>query len=36
MNSVLDSETLRERETQNGLPVQSSGPNLALRDGQGL
>jgi hypothetical protein len=41
MNSFLDSETLRERERREGRPkmgspVQSSGPNLALRDGQGF
>jgi hypothetical protein len=38
MNSVLDSENLREREVRpkTGSPVQSSGSNLALRDGQGF
>jgi hypothetical protein len=42
MNSFLDSETLRERGREErgrpkmGSPAQSSGPNLALRDGQGF
>jgi hypothetical protein len=38
MNSFLDSETHREgeRRPKTGSPVQSSGPNLALRDEQGF
>jgi hypothetical protein len=39
MNSFLDSETPRERERERpktSLPVQSSRPNLALRDEQGF